>query len=224
IMSVVLTDRVKIFQRKTEWIHDAVTAHTSRLRTVLFDSLPYSFRRLTRSVFSQWFDIRRWRCRRRAEKALQYPGATQHGRGAIRISGQIQDGAFAQEAIACRVLQCHSTKVATFNVLDAVGHCQPFIEKRVVRRQQFDDAMVAAQNAVDEQPQFFLEQRARIQEAARLREQSIVGSNLVELGDVEPLERKIVDQRLCSLVSKHAANLFGQHFWLAEARPSGEVE
>ena len=47
-----------------------MTAHASRLRTVLFDSLAYRFRRLPRSVFSQSFNIWRRGRRRRTEKAL----------------------------------------------------------------------------------------------------------------------------------------------------------
>ena len=73
-------------------------------------------------------------------------------------------------------------------------HRQALVEKGVVRRQQFDHAAIAAQDAVDEQPQLFLEHRARIQQAARLGEQAIVRSDLVQLGYVEPLECEIVDQ------------------------------
>src|SRR5262249_53979647 len=37
-----LTHRIEILQREPEWIHDAVTAHTTWLRTVLLQSLAYA--------------------------------------------------------------------------------------------------------------------------------------------------------------------------------------
>ena len=46
---------------------------------------------------------------------------------------------------------------------------------------------------------------ALIQKAAGLRELALVRSNLVQLGNVEPLERKVIDQGLRSRVRKHAA-------------------
>ena len=78
--------------------------------------------------------------------------------------------------------------------LDAVVHREPLVEERVVRGHQLEHAAVAAQHAVDEQPKLFLEHRARIQQPARLRKLRAVRRDLVELGEMEPLEREIVAQ------------------------------
>ena len=137
---------------------------------MLLEPRPQRSRRLAALVFRQRRDVERRFGRRRAEQAIEYPGAAQHGRGAIRIRGQHQDGALAQQAVARRVLERHSTEVAALDRLDAVVHRQALVEEGVVRRQQLEHAAIAAQHAVDEQPQLFLEHPAGIQQPARLGE------------------------------------------------------
>ena len=191
---------------------------------MLLEPRPQRLRRLTASVLRQCRDVERRVGRRRAEQAVQYPGATQHGRGAIGIRGQHQDGALSQQAVARLVVERHATEVAALDRLDAVVHRQALVEEGVVRRQQLDHAAIAAQDAVDEQPQLLLEHRAGIQQAARVGELASVRGDLVQLGEVEPLEREIVAQRLGPRVGKHPAHLSGQHVGIAEARFGGELQ
>src|SRR5262245_57407611 len=55
-------------------------------------------------------------------------------------------------------------------------------------------------------------------------ELAAVGHDLVELRDVEPLERKVVDERLRALVGEHAVDLLSQHTGVAEALRFGKLE
>jgi hypothetical protein len=71
---------------------------------------------------------------------------------------------------------------------------QSLIQERVIRRQQFGNVAVSAQDAIDEQAQFFLHQPALIQQATRLRKLPAVGCDLVEFGNIEPLKCEIIDQ------------------------------
>ena len=224
VVGAELSHRVEILQREPERIHHAVTGETRRIRAVLLEPRPQCLRRLAASVLRQCRDVERRVGRRRAEQAVQYPGATQHGRRAIGIRGQHQDGALAQQAVARLVVERHATEVAALDRLDAVVHRQALVEEGVVRGQQLEHAAIAAQHAVDEQPQFLLEHRAGIQQAARVGELASVRSDLVQLGEVEPLEREIVAQRLGPRVGKHPAHLSGQHVGIAEARFGGELQ
>ncbi len=122
------------------------------------------------------------------------------------------------------VVERHATEVAALDRLDAVVHRQALVEEGVVRGQQLEHAAIAAQDAVDEQPQFFLEHPAGIEQSARVGELASVRGDLVQLGDVEPLEREIVAERLGPRVGKHPAHLSGQHVGFAEARFGGELQ
>ena len=103
-------------------------------------------------------------------------------------------------------------------------HREAFVEERVVRGQELDDASIAAQHAVDEERELLLHEVARIEQAAGLRELASVGDDLVELRNVEPLEREIFDERLGALIGQHAADLLRQHSGLAQAVVFGELE
>src|SRR6185295_18626202 len=97
-------------------------------------------------------------------------------------------------------------------------------EEGVVRGHQVDNAAIAAQHAVDVQFQFLFHQSALIQQATGLRELAAVRSNLVQLGNVKPLERKVVDQRFRSRVCKHSLDLLRHHRRITETRRDSEVE
>ena len=56
--------------------------------------------------------------------------------------------------------------------------------------------------------------------AARVRELAAVGIDLVQLREVEPLEREVVVSDLRARVGQHPVHLRGQHVGLAETRCS----
>ena len=58
--------------------------------------------------------------------------------------------------------ECHAAKLAAVDVGNSVVPGQLFVHEGVVRRQQFGDAAVAEQHAVQEQVGFLLERVAQI--------------------------------------------------------------
>ena len=103
-------------------------------------------------------------------------------------------------------------------------HREALIQIGVIGGQQLDDAAIAAEHAIDEQTQLFLHELTRIEQTARLRELSAVGHDLVELLDVEPLEREVFDERLRALVGQHSFHLCGQNTRVSESRCFGQLE
>jgi hypothetical protein len=194
VVDAVLTYGAEILQREPEWIHHAVTGEARRLLAMLFEPRPQCLRRLTAFVLRQRRDLERRIGRRRAKQAIENPCTAQDGRRAVRIRRHHQDRALAQEAAARLVLERHSTEVGALHRLDAVVHRESLVEERVVRGQQLEHAAIAAQHAIDEEPQFLFEHRARIQQVARLRKLRPVGRDLVQLREVQPLEREFVAQ------------------------------
>src|SRR5690606_430597 len=82
----------------------------------------------------------------------------------------------------------------------------------------------APQDAVDEELELLLEHVARIVEPARVRELAAVRHDLVELRDVEPLEREILDERHRAVVREHPADLPREDLGVAELRRVRELE
>src|SRR5690606_22485155 len=101
---------------------------------------------------------------------------------------------------------------------------EPFVEERVVGRQEIDDAAAAEQHAFDEEGKLLLHQLAGVEQPARMRELTAVGRDLVELRDPEPLEREAVDERLRARIGEHPLDLRREHAAIAELRLRREVE
>ena len=95
-------------------------------------------------------DVGRWRRRWRPHEFVQHPGAAQHRRRAVAVGSPEQDRALAEQTPSLGILQFHAPELRTENVGDAVMPRQPFVQERVVRRQQFVHASILKQNARNE--------------------------------------------------------------------------
>ena len=135
--------------------------------------------------------IRRRSGRRRAEDAFHDPGAAQHRGGAVRVRGEHQNRALAQQAEAVRILQRHLVEAVAADVLHAVDQRDLLVQVGVVGGEQVRHGAVGAQDAVHEQLELLLERRARVIDAAGIAEERGRGNDAVHLGDVEPLEGEV---------------------------------
>ena len=92
---------------------------------------------------SGWYIARR-PGRRRAHEILEDPLAAQHRCGTVRVRGDHQQAAFAQQP-AARILGHRDTaEVAAVHVRNAVVLGQPLVDERVVGRQQIEDVAILA--------------------------------------------------------------------------------
>ena len=84
--------------------------------------------------------------------------AAQDRRRAVRVRSHRQDAALAQQAAPVPLwFKVHAAKPAPINIGDPIVASQPFVEERVIRRQQIEHAAIRAQDAVDEELAFPLE-------------------------------------------------------------------
>jgi Flp pilus assembly secretin CpaC len=67
--------------------------------------------------------------------------------------------------------------------------------------------LFGSREARTEQTELFLQRSPHIQQAARMRELRPVGRDLIQLGDVEPLEREILTERCRTPIRQHARDL-----------------
>ena len=99
---------------------------------------------------------------------------------------------------------------------------QALVEERVVGADQFEDAAVAAQDAIQEKIGFAAERLA--QGLVEILKQQVVrrlGFNVVQ---EEPLLGKIGDQRLGARIGEHPARLLPQDHRIAELSTGGDVQ
>src|SRR5687767_11628431 len=90
----------------------------------------------------QLLDIRRRNRRRCTEDPFEYPCTAQHRRRAVRIRGQHQHRAFAEQAMTLRILQSHLPKATALDVLDAIEERKLFVDISVIGGQEVHDTAV----------------------------------------------------------------------------------
>ena len=113
-------------------------AHVGLRRCSSIRSFIVSGRRVVAS--RQRRHVRRRRRRRRAEQGLEHPLAALHRRRAVRVRGDDQDAAVAEQAAARLVGHRHAAEVAAGHARDAVVARQALVDERVVGRQQVEHA------------------------------------------------------------------------------------
>src|SRR5262249_62013872 len=124
--------------------------------------LPDSLRLLAFFVFFEPFHIGRGRRWRRSHDVFKHECTTKDRSGAIRIRGDHEDAALAEQSKAVRIIQRYTTEPFAPYVRNAVMQSQPLIEERVVRCEQIDGAAVFANHAVHEQFHLTLEGFAEV--------------------------------------------------------------
>ena len=110
-----------------------------------------------------------------------------------------------QAAAGILGVERHPPEAVSVDPADAVVPRQPFVDERVVRAQQLEEAPVLAEGALDEQLGLAAECLAQV-----LVELGIVGRLAllgIEVAQTQPLAREVVDERLRAGVGEQPAGL-----------------
>lgn len=78
------------------------------------------------------------RRRRRAQQIFEHAFSALHDRRAIGRRGHRQQAGLLQQTSAVRILKNHPAELRTIDVRNTVVLGQPFVEERIIRRQQIE--------------------------------------------------------------------------------------
>ena len=143
--------------------------------------------------------------RRAAEQVLQDPLAALHGRRAIRVGGDEQHAALAEQTAAGIAWNRDAPEVGAVDVGDAVVPGQTLVHERVVRIQKVQDGAVLAQDAFEQHLRFALKSLAQV--VVEIRKLVRIGIRTFQIPEVEPLTREVGDQRARPRIREHPARL-----------------
>ena len=113
--------------------------------------------------------------------------------------------------------QRHATEMAAGDLRDAVMLGQRFVQERIVRRQELQDAAVLPQDAVQEQLGFTHERGAHT--LVEIAEQVHVRFLGFDVAQEQPLGGEVGHQGAAARVGEHARHLAAQDFGLCAAFP-----
>src|SRR5690606_4059997 len=99
------------------------------------------------------------RRRRNTENGIEDIGPPQDRRRAIGIGREQQDAGLAEQTPVIGILKFYTPELAATNVRQAIVPRKAFVDVGVRGGEQFGHAAVFAQDAVDEQPQLFLQRK-----------------------------------------------------------------
>ena len=99
---------------------------------------------------------------------------------------------------------------------------EPFVEERVVRRQQLQHAAVLLQLAPDEQVGLLLHGLTQV--LVEVRELVDIGDDACQLSELQPLIGKVIDERPRASVADHPPHLPIQDGRIFELSPNGKIE
>ena len=215
-------DRVEFLERQARRIHEVVTGGACRVGAVL--SQPPANREVpVHRVVLQCRHVgqrRRWR---NSKNILEDPLAAQHRRGPGGIGRDRQNACLAKQPAAPAVfVQRDTPEAAAIHVRDAVMPGEPFVDERVIRPQQVEDAPILAQDAFEEQFRFLPKGLPKI--VVEIRKQTHIRRDRREIAQVQPLRGEVAHQGLGTSVRQHPPHLSFEHRRLAQFSSNGHVE
>ena len=153
------------------------------------------------------FDARRRIGRTDVEERFEEPLAPLDRRRAGHVRRDRQQRALAEQPAPHVELrsQRHAAELRPVNVGDAVVLREPFVDERVIGREQVQDAAVLVNDAAEEQLDLAPESFA--QRAVEVRKQVHDGLAGLHAANVQPLPREVFDERLRALVGNHPLDL-----------------
>jgi hypothetical protein len=166
----------------------------------------------------------RRRRNRQTEYVVEQPLAAQNRRGSVRIRGCRQQRPFAKQSAALiGIRERDAAEAAAVDVGYPVVSCQPFVDERIVRIQEFRDAAVLAQRAADEELGFPLERLKKTQVIVGIA--VWIDDDFLDAPQIEPLGRKVVNQRTDGPgVGQHAASFCFERRRIRELPALGQPE
>ena len=202
---------VEVLERQAERIDHLVARRARRILAVLFHALAHR-QRLAGVNGLGFFERRhvgRRRRRRRAKQHFHDPLAAQHRRGAIGDRRQQQHAALAEHAAAIRVGDRDAAEVVAEDVGNAVVLGEPLVHEGVIGGEQIGDRPIFTNQAVDEQ--LGLTHHGLRQRGVPIPIEVMIGTDLLDVLQAQPLRREARRQRLRSRVGDHALQLLLEH-------------
>ena len=191
--------RGKVFQRKTNRIHEPVATRTRLLNPVPGHLLPQCQRpsRPFGVGFFQRRHVRRRFGRRRSQNIFQNPDTPFDWRGAVVLHPcRRQKASVTQQSVTVVQFrpEIDTPKTGSVDVGDAVVSSQPLVQKCKVRRQHLQNVEVFAHNRFEEQ--FRLARESLPQLVVPIWKLSLRWRGSRQVSQIEPLLREVLDQTL----------------------------
>src|SRR5262245_22482750 len=97
--------------------------------------------------------------------------------------------------------------------------CEPLVDKRIVGRDQIENAPIFADNALEEEVGFLDERPAKT--FVEIRKESVVRSPRLKVAHEQPLRCKAGHQTLGAPVGEHPLDLPCEHWWIPQLGRQG---
>src|SRR5207253_2406937 len=124
---------------------------------------------------------------------------------------------------AVRIGQLDLAETLAVNTRNSVVLCQPLVEKRIVGGEQFHGAAVVTQDVAEQHLGFATESFADV--VVEVRERQQVGRDLrFQIAKLQPLARKVADERVGAFIGHHSLDLRLQHARLAEGAGRRKIQ
>ena len=98
--------------------------------------------------------------------------------------------------------QRHTAHARSTNARDAIVTCEPLVDEGEVRVEQRDDAAILLHDRAEQQLGLTLQRIPKV--AVEIRR---VGTDVLQLSQVQPLPGEVVHQRIGTRIRQHAAHL-----------------
>ncbi len=167
----------------------------------------------------QGHDGRRVR-RTHAEEGFQEPLAAGDGRGSRGLRRHAHQGALPEQPTPHVEVgaEGHAPEPAAVDVRDPVMPGEPFVDERVIRGQQIQDAAILVDDAVEQELDLAAKRDPQV--VVEIRIDAGIRLDGVQGSQVQPLTREIVDQIRRLRIGHHPPHLLLEHRRLATAVPA----
>ncbi len=212
-----------MLERKPERVDHVVATGAHGVPAVLLQPLAHGTGRaaILARVRQARHIRRRWRGRR-SQDVFQQPLSPDHRRRAGRIRRDRQDAGVTQQPSSRAIRIRHATEMHAVNTRDPVVLGKTLVDERVVRAQHVDNGAIVPKLVLEKQLRFLLHRITQV-----LVERNIGGRiryQVPEAPQLQPLDRKVFDQRPRSGIGEHAPNLLIENGRIAELAPGREVQ
>ena len=216
------TNRIEVFESETNRIDHAVALPAARFAAMAFEPRPKRPGRLSLGLGQVRVSIGGWRRRRRPHQLAHDPCAAQNRRRAVAVQRPQQHRAFAEQPPPPGIVECDAPELRSHDRGDAIVPREPFVEERVVGREQVADVSIVRQHARDERLE--LDGHIPPQQLVEGGKQIRIGLHLRELVRIQPLDREVAHQARGARVVQHPKRLGSEHGWVAQPARSRNLE
>jgi hypothetical protein len=210
-------DAIEVFKAETNGVHARMAGGADPIFAMLFHALAETAFKFTCLLF-QLRDVRRRWWGRRPKDVFENPFAAFYGRGAGGIGSDGEDAALCKETTTLPLFEGDFLKIFSGDAIDAVVLREAFVHETEIRVEEFKDAAVLLHDVGDEEFGFSAHGVAQL--GVPGGESFFVGSDVVEIADLQPLIGEVIHERARLGILEHARDLsfevFSESLFLGE--------